>query len=148
MATRALIGIEEGKGYKVIYNHWDGYPEYLGRVLKKYYKNKNKVEKLINLGDLSRVGKKIGRKHDFDTAYEKHPDWTIAYGRDRGEENVGPRFLTEEEIGNGAVQVWAEYVYLYKNGKWHSYKVVRLDDRHGTLEPIDKIYSKNKKVEV
>lgn len=41
---------QEDGSYKSIYCHWDGYPEYNGLILFENYKDKNKVEKLINLG--------------------------------------------------------------------------------------------------
>ncbi len=39
-ATRWNVGIEEPNGkVTTTYGHWDGYPEYAGKMLKKYYSN-------------------------------------------------------------------------------------------------------------
>ncbi len=133
MSTRALIGLAKGDKYWTVYVHHDGYPEYLGKILKEYYNTKAKARKLISLGDLSFVGKEIGRKHTFDSYnYEKHHDWTIAYGRDLEEENTQPKLLTKKGIAKRAENELAEYVYLFDNGKWHSYKV-----EDGVLQPIE-----------
>lgn len=89
MGTRSRIGIVYGEGrnlkVKSIYCHWDGYPEYNGKMLMEYYNNNARAEELINLGDISSLRKKISTNepHSFDNPQE---DVTIAYARDRGEE--------------------------------------------------------------
>lgn len=54
MATRALIGLlkQDGK-VVVVHSHSDGYPEYLGAILNKYYLTINKVKQLLKMGDVS-----------------------------------------------------------------------------------------------
>ena len=124
MSTRGLIGIKTKEGWKTIYNHSDSYPEYLGEILHKKYNTRKKAEELVDLGNLSYVAPEIGEKHNFDKAYEEHPDWTLAYGRDRGESGTLPKtYRTLEEVYNHAENVSAEYVYLFDNGKWSAYKV-------------------------
>ena len=54
MATRARIGLELKDGSVLsVYHHWDGYPEWLGRILKTHYNTKEKVAELIDGGDMS-----------------------------------------------------------------------------------------------
>ena len=54
MATRSRIGLELKDGSVLsVYHHWDGYPEWLGRVLKTHYNTKSLVEELIDGGDMS-----------------------------------------------------------------------------------------------
>ena len=54
MATRSRIGIELKDGSILsAYHHWDGYPEWLGRMLKTHYNAKSLVEELIDGGDMS-----------------------------------------------------------------------------------------------
>lgn len=54
MSTNAHIGISRGKNkVEFIYLHWDGYPSYALEMLKEHYKDREKVEKLIALGDIS-----------------------------------------------------------------------------------------------
>ena len=54
MATRSNIGIENENGrVNAIYCHWDGYPEYVGKILKENYSDRNKLQQLLELGDIS-----------------------------------------------------------------------------------------------
>ena len=54
MATRSRIGIELSDGSVLsAYHHWDGYPEWLGRILRTHYNTKEKVAELIDGGDMS-----------------------------------------------------------------------------------------------
>ena len=54
MATRSRIGLELSDGSILsVYHHWDGYPEWLGRILKTHYNTKDKVAELIDGGDMS-----------------------------------------------------------------------------------------------
>ena len=124
MSTRGLIGVKEGDEWKTVYNHSDSYPEYLGKMLKKYYNTKEKAEELVGLGDLSFVGEELGQKHDFEKAYKEHPKWTLAYGRDRNETGTNPKTVKSlEDVYNRATHMGAEYVYLFENGKWKAYEV-------------------------
>ena len=61
MATRSTIGIrhEDGSVTKICC-HWDGYIEWNGAILQKYYNTADKVEKLLTLGNLSSLGPEIG----------------------------------------------------------------------------------------
>ena len=113
MSTCGNIAIAiNGVDAKVIYNHFDSYPKYLGAMLKCYYFNKELVEELVNNGDVSFVSKFVGEKHDFDN---RPKDWCNFYGRDRGESNTeaNTRSTDSNWSGNGA-----EYDYLHKDGKW------------------------------
>ena len=54
MATRSRIGLELPDGSVLsAYHHWDGYPEWLGRILNTHYNTKEKVAELIDGGDMS-----------------------------------------------------------------------------------------------
>ena len=54
MATRSRIGIELKDGSILsAYHHWDGYPEWLGRILNTHYNTRDKVADLIDGGDMS-----------------------------------------------------------------------------------------------
>jgi hypothetical protein len=92
MGTRSAIGIKHGDVVKAVYCHYDGYLEYMGRVLTMYYQDSIKVNKLISMGDMSGIGAAIGNKHAFNER-SNYLDNGIAeqctfYARDRGEENV------------------------------------------------------------
>ncbi len=54
MATRSRIGLELSDGSILsAYHHWDGYPEWLGRMLKTHYDAKSLASELIDGGDMS-----------------------------------------------------------------------------------------------
>ena len=54
MGTRARIGLRlSDDSILSVYHHWDGYPSWLGRILESHYNTKEKVEELIDGGDMS-----------------------------------------------------------------------------------------------
>ena len=54
MATRSRIGyVLKDDSIVSVYHHWDGYPEWLGNILKKHYNEDEKVRELIDGGDMS-----------------------------------------------------------------------------------------------
>jgi hypothetical protein len=74
MATRSNIGIENENGrVSAIYCHWDGYPEYNGKILKEHYSDRNKLQQLLELGDISSL------KEDLDKVEAYHRDLCKAY---------------------------------------------------------------------
>ena len=89
MSTNAFIGIRENNSITYIYNHSDGYLEYLGRMLLGYYNSEEKAKALVALGDVSILKEKLepaeGTVHSFD--YDKRQEGvSVFYGRDRGED--------------------------------------------------------------
>ena len=118
MSTRSIIIEKTVEGYRGIYVHWDGYARGVGATLLKHYTDPKKVFALINLGSLSSLGEKVNPTdptvHTFDSP-EKNV--TVAYGRDRGEEDQEPVVgITIEQVAghidhNG-------YVYVFENNEW------------------------------
>ena len=54
MATRSRIGIQlKDNSVLSVYHHWDGYPEWLGRILTTHYNSREKAAELIDGGDMS-----------------------------------------------------------------------------------------------
>lgn len=124
MSTRSEIGILNNNGTVTgIYCHWDGYPEYNGKILSLYYKTEEKIRELINNGDLSILSENIEPDEKVEHNFDKRQDGVcLYYHRDRGEpwEQVKPRTYSDvskwiKEIKKG----WQEYIYLFKDGKWH-----------------------------
>ena len=119
--TRWLVGIEQPNG-KILstYGHYDGYSEWAGKHLKKYYRNPAVVKQLLKLGSagISTIGKKI--KGSKDHSFEKpEKDVTVFYGRDRGEKGR----MTSNWRNRDAVKFDSgeEYAYIYnmKEKKWY-----------------------------
>ena len=117
MATRSYIGIRNtDASVDYIYCHFDGYPEHNGAILREHYSNINRVNELLNLGDLSVLGQFIGEKQDFDKRIQ---DTCLAYGRDRGESNVSKKnggydeLITDQNV---------DYVYIFDGDYWECHK--------------------------
>ena len=138
MSTRSNIAVLNGaEGIKAIYCHSDGYPAYTGHILDTYYTPGNavptgqapaarvacarKITDLIDLGDLSLLGKQIhpdpDKPHGFDYR-ERQPFVTVAYGRDRGEQNQGA--ITYNDLDHWHRRMWPgiDYAYLFVGGAW------------------------------
>jgi hypothetical protein len=117
MATRCNIGKRLSDGsIKYIYCHFDGYERGVGATLKQHYTDENKIDELLNLGDLSILGAEIGSKQEFNNR-NKQQSWCLAYGRDRGEKNI------DATITNNFDDFMVhDYAYLYENSEWVTYK--------------------------
>jgi len=116
MATRSRIGIELKNGSVLsAYHHWDGYPEWLGRILNTHYNGKSLAEELIDGGDMSCC-------------------WTDERWDDTGVKGVyGPQYYSQRgddcppEFHSNLQEYLSEgeeYAYLFTNGEWVCY------DRH------------------
>lgn len=129
MSTRSRIGIENQETGKVwsVYCHYDGYLEGVGQTLIDHYKDREKVDELIALGDLSALGEEIGVKHDFDygskldagsAEHSRLRRMVLAYGRDRGENSPTAEDADAEAYIARATEGWEEFAYLYRQGVW------------------------------
>ena len=115
MATRSRIGLLIGDESVVsVYHHWDGYPHWLGNTLRQKYNTKEKIQELLDGGDISCI--------------DSDKDWNlqecephVLYYNARGEDTE-PRFdqTVEDYLADGE-----EYAYLFENNEWVCY------DLHG-----------------
>lgn len=119
MATRSVIGmVNDDKTITSIYCHYDGYPEYVGKLLLNHYNNVGIINELMDLGDLSSLGENVNPSgpHSF-----RNPERgvCIAYKRDRGEKNVDGEIY--EDLGafeDAMGDYGCDYQYLFEGGKW------------------------------
>ena len=117
MGTRSRIAIRNDQTFDSIYCHWDGYPSHVGRILRDHYDTEEKVRALIALGDISSLGEKIGKKHDFED--RTHRDWTTAYGRDRGETDVEAKHSADLDALMLLTQdTGGEWLYVFTGHGW------------------------------
>jgi hypothetical protein len=117
MATRSNIGIvNEDGSITGIYCHYDGYPEFVGKMLLNHYNNDDIVNGLMNLGDLSILSENMNptEPHSFNNPQK---GVCVAYGRDRGDGGSDSRTFEDlgeyEHFGSGV-----DYQYLFEDGKW------------------------------
>ena len=120
MSTNSRIAVRIEEGYKTIYCHWDGYPEYMYPMLTNNYGTEEKALALVSLGDASLISEKLEPTklcHSFDCPEE---GVCVFYHRDRGEDwdYTKPRiYQTKEKIFEIEY-----YVYIFEDGKWTCYE--------------------------
>lgn len=145
MGTRSRIAAKNADGtFTSIYCHRDGYPAGVGATLIDHYKDEAKVRALLALGDISSLGEEVGERHDFED--RSHPNWTTAYGRDRGEED------TQGEVCNGigalgklTQESGGEYLYVFEDGNWFvakggaSWFGGPVIEKPGNLRPLNEV---------
>ena len=130
MGTRSTIALEFADGtVQQVYCHWDGYLDHNGKILQEHYSDPFKLRDLIDLGDMSSLGERIGTQHAFDKAPEGECTF---YMRDRKETgcearkyaNVGDYFVNaqQEEYDYILRQVEGKAVWFVRcyttNGVW------------------------------
>ena len=122
MATRSRIGIELRDGSILsAYHHWDGYPQWLGRILNTHYNSKQKVADLIDGGDMSSCWSEVSDKDRTDGNWYG-PEYYSARGEDcppRYDAFLGEYLLPENS---------EEYAYVFRNGKWVCYDMHQWED--------------------
>jgi len=105
MSTRSFIGmVNRDHTITSVYCHWDGYPEYNGKLLLEHYDNRAITRKLLHKGDFSSLQPKIS---------------DIQYYVDRGDEEVGAVKQTLDKFIEMCRESWCEYFYILKtDGTW------------------------------
>ena len=119
--TRWLVGIEAPSGkIASTYGHWDGYPEHVGKMLKKYYNNTGKVKQLMKLGKqgISTIDKSMkgGKDHSFNNTKKGE---TVFYGRDRGSKSsMSSTWKNRDKLKFNSGDEFA-YIWSVKDKKWY-----------------------------
>lgn len=137
MSTRSNIGIlNENNTITWIYCHFDGYPSHVGKILYENYNNEKKIRELLNLGDISSLGKTLEphpliKKYGFDAILNPNvPEeekketedtyysdkYTSAYHRDRKEDLI---INTASDEIQYSKDFGINFKYLFKDGKWY-----------------------------
>ena len=121
MGTRARIGLELKDGSVLsVYHHWDGYPEWLGRMLKTHYNTKSLVEELIDGGDMSSCWTDE-RWDDTGVKGVYGPQYYSQRGEDcppRMNKNLG-EYLTQDAEEFAYVYTQSEGWLCYDTCEWH-----------------------------
>lgn len=111
MATRALIGfIDDDRQLVTTYNHYDGYPEYLGKVLDKHFNDRERAERVASTGYISSIDIDTG---EIDSKYKEEPDYKVL-DSDPYEAGIA--------VGEKVDQYGGDYGYVWFNDKWHMVK--------------------------
>ena len=114
MGTRSRIGIQlSDDSILSVYHHWDGYPEWLGRILSTHYNSREQVEELIDGGDMSTCWTDTVWGKDRTDGQKYGPETYAARGEDcppRLDESI-TEFINNNE----------EYGYVFYKGEWMCY---------------------------
>ena len=110
MATRALIGyLSEDREFTCTYNHYDGYPEYLGKILKEHYNSDSEAKKIADTGYISN----IEEDGTINSKYDEQAD-TVVLNDDIVEAGL--------EIGGKIDEYGGNYGYVWFNDGWMTFK--------------------------
>lgn len=124
MSTRSTISIINKDGtVRSIYCHHDGYVSYNGKKLVDFYKDEERINQLLDLGDLSALGNNpVSDKEYWKNSgpfYNFNEDFCITY-RDRGETEIDAKeFNSFEEFKQAFPDLQEEYNYIFKDNKWY-----------------------------
>ena len=133
MSTNSIIGIKKLDGTETkIYCHWDGYIEHNGLILQMYYDTPEKIEELLELGNLSSLDRKI-KPEGHHTFERPESGVCVAYHRDRGEELEDATGYDDQEYN---------YIFDERIGAWlvDDYRFVTIE-----CESIPSEYTFDKK---
>lgn len=144
MSTRSYICKENEDGtYTGIYCHSDGYLTHNGAMLIDHFNSRERVEKLISLGDMSILAPKIepdpSAPHGFDFDV-RQDDVCVFYGRDRGETGTESKKVKLEDLDGP--DSWIEFIYIFgKDNVWRYFEGGELNKGLKSVqEGLDKEY--------
>ena len=122
MATRALIGyLDDSKKLTTTYNHYDGYPEYLGKILKEHYNGEEKAKSIASEGYISSIDEDGTINSKFN-----NPADTMVLDDEA--------FSAGMQIGEQMKDMGADYGYIYFNSEWNTAKNGSLSSIASQLE--------------
>ena len=114
MATRSRIALQLGEdSFLSVYHHYDGYPQWLGVILRQKFNTREKVAELLDGGDISCIDSDTNWKRE---SVEEH----VLYYNARGEDTEPRLDLTlEDYLANGE-----QYAYVYTlDHEWICYEL-------------------------
>jgi hypothetical protein len=109
MATRALIGYLKNGILTTTYNHYDGYPEHLGKALNTFYKSDSEAEQIANKGYISFIDDKTG---EIEANNKGRADKINLNQLDPEQ--------AAEEVAGLIDSYGADYAYFYGTGGWEN----------------------------
>jgi len=137
MATRALIGyLDEDRNFTCTYNHYDGYPEGLGKALEDHYNTDEKAKQIANTGYISSVDEdgKIDSKYD-------EPANKMVLDNDIEEAGL--------QIGEKVDEYGGNYGYVWFDDEWITLKnngIRSIADQFERLMPMDGVFQVDEEI--
>lgn len=112
-----LAKTSDGKVKSITVNY-DGYPGSAGKTLKTHYLEQSKIDALMNLGDLSSLDNspECPEGHSYENRVK---GYCVAYGRDRGEEDVEfQEHKSLEDAKHYAMELDNAFTYVWNGTEW------------------------------
>tara|TARA_B110000240_G_scaffold184378_1_gene218943 strand:+ start:471 stop:1103 length:633 start_codon:yes stop_codon:yes gene_type:complete len=110
MATRALIGyLSEDREFTCTYNHYDGYPEGLGKALLDHYDTDEQAKKIANTGYISSVDE----DGTIDSKYDEPANKMVL------DDDIIEAGL---QIGEKVDEYGGQYGYVWFDNQWMTFK--------------------------
>ena len=110
MATRALIGyLDDSKKLTSTYNHYDGYPDYLGKILLNHFDDDTAAKGVAMEGYISN----IDEDGTINSKYDEAADTEIL------DEEA---FSAAMQIGGKVDEYGGDYGYIWFNKQWNTIK--------------------------
>ncbi len=136
--TRFLIAKQVGPdAYRTIAGACDGYLEHTGAMLLEHYSSTEKVDRLLDLGDIRCLYKNLDWPEG--TSYEPgkvNKDVTVSFGRDCGEEGTEAAILSLEQLDS--LESWNEYIYIFTDAHEWAYFEAGMSE-YGLLDLRDSV---------
>ncbi len=135
--TRFLVARQVGPdAYRTIAGLCDGYLEHTGAILLEHYNTPEKVDKLLDLGDIYYLGKELDPPPGM-TFEEKQTsrNVTMAFCRDFGDPGDPAEVLSLKELESPEFR--NEYVYIFTEANQWAYFSGTYD--HGLLDLRDSV---------
>ena len=141
MSTNSRIGIKVAENAIVsVYHHWDGYPEWLGKVLTEQYNNIESVTELIDGGDMSSCWS--DNVYDYEKQEFVKRDPRPEYYADRGEDCPPKMAESMTEYLDQCDNCGAEFAYVFDKGEWFCYVADDYNGNKGTLIDMEERFAK------
>lgn len=106
MGTHAIVAIENlDKTFNATWCYWDGYPEYLGYMLQKYYTDEVTIRTLLRKGHISNLKQTINESN-FLTDLYKEETFDIYES------------VSYEELIRICKKTYSSYLYRFKDNTW------------------------------
>ena len=127
MATRALIGYIENGVLTTTYNHYDGYPENLGKALNNFFNSPTLAKDIANYGYISYIDPETG---EIEAANSQDPK-KLDLDRLDSEQAAEKVAVLVDSFG-------ADYAYFY-NPNADNWDVVKNNGIRSMFEPLEGI---------
>ena len=130
MATRANIITIDNRMMYLTYNHYDGYPEYLGKALETHYNTEDLASKVSREGYISYIDDETGEVNVSNPKDKDIKPTTYDLG---GQDIEGMAYILAKEINASG----ADYAYIW-NQRGDNWVTIKNDGIKSTMDKLEK----------